>query len=258
MRGKFQFHGNGGELFSILILQFLLSILTFGIYIPWAIVKFTKYMSECTTLDGESFSFTGKGGEVFCLYFVQYLLTAITAGLYAPVASLKICEYYVSKTAYKGQNFEFDSTNACDFWILCFVQAILTGITFGLYSPWAYIKIRKNLLERTSYDGKKFDLTASGGEYFSLCLGQMILTCITLGIYFPWAIAKITNYIVNNVTYGESAKFSLDLNGGDLFSLILIHGIILTAITLGIYYCWYIVKMTEYQMSKMEIIDNSV
>lgn len=258
MKGKFQFHGNGGELFSILIVQGLLSIITLGIYIPWAMVRYYKYMTEKTTLDGKSFAFEGTGGEVFSLYFVQELLTLITAGIYAPVANLKITEYFTKNISCGKKKFEFDANNACDFWILLFVQGILMGITLGIYTPWAIVKIRKNILERTSYDGEKFDFTAKGGELFSLLLIQGILTAITLGIYSPWAMAKIYNYIIGNISYGDNAIFTLELQGGDLFSIYFLHGIILTCITLGIYYPWFIVKFSEYFMDKMEIIENHI
>ncbi|HPR18191.1 MAG TPA: DUF898 family protein [Candidatus Cloacimonadota bacterium] len=255
MHGKFQFHGRGGELFSIFIVNLLLTIITLGIYCPWAIVKIVKYFSQKTTLDGVSFDFEGQGGKLFCIYLVNYLLTAITAGLYSPVATLRINAYFTENLSYKEKKFEFDATNACDFWCLLFVQGILTAITLGIYTPWAMIKIRKNLLERTSYEGVKFSFTANGGTLFCLYLIQGILTCITLCIYFPWAVAKITNYLVSNVTYGENAKFSLQMEGGDLFSIVLLHGIILIAITLGIYYPWFLVKYNTYQMGKMEVIE---
>lgn len=255
MRGKFEFHGNGGELFSIFIINFILSVITLGIYTPWAIVKVVRYMAGKTTLDGVEFSFEGSGGDLFSLYLINMILTAITAGIYSPIATLRITEYYTKNLAYKDKKFAFDTSNLCDFWCLIFIQGILTAITFGIYTPWAMVKIRRNILERTSYDGEQFGFTAKGGDLFCLYLIQGILTIITLGIYSPWAIAKITNYIMNNTTYGENGKFNLELEGGDLFSIILLHGVIFTVITLGIYYAWYVVKVTTYQYSKMEIVD---
>ncbi len=255
MRGKFQFHGKGAELFLIFIINFLLSVITLGIYIPWAIVKVARYMAGKTTLGGAAFSFEGKGGDLFSLYLVNYILTAITAGIYGPIATLRITEYYTKNLAYKGKKFEFDTTNLCDFWCLVFIQGILCAITIGIYTPWAFVKIRRNILQRTSYDGEKFGFTANGAELFSLYLIQGILTVITLGIYSPWAIARIVNYLVNNTTYGANGRFALALQGGDLFSIILLHGVILTVITLGIYYAWFLVKFTEYEFSRMELID---
>ncbi|MCF7815200.1 MAG: DUF898 domain-containing protein [Candidatus Cloacimonetes bacterium] len=255
MRGQFQFHGKGGELFLIFLVNLLLSVITLGIYIPWAIVKIVKYMAGKTSLDGIEFSFEGSGGDLLSLYLVNYILTAITLGIYGPIANLKITEYYTKNLVYKGKNFQFDTSNLCDFWCLIFIQGILCAITLGIYTPWAMVKIRRNILERTSYDGEKFGFTAEGGELFSLYLIQGILTIITLGIYSPWAVAKIANYIMNNTTYGENGKFALELEGGELFSIIILHGIILTVITLGIYCPWYVVKFTEYEYSKMQIID---
>jgi uncharacterized membrane protein YjgN (DUF898 family) len=101
MRGAFKFNGNGGELFSIVIVNFLLSVITCGIYLPWAIVKITRYMASKTTLDGVEFSFEGSGGDLLSLYLINYIITAVTFGLYAPIANLKITEYYTKNLAYK-------------------------------------------------------------------------------------------------------------------------------------------------------------
>ncbi len=65
MQGQFRYDGKGGELFSLLFVQILLSTITFGIYSPWAIVKITKYICANLTLDGKKFEFTGEGGEFF-------------------------------------------------------------------------------------------------------------------------------------------------------------------------------------------------
>ncbi len=254
MRGKFEFDGSGGELFSLMLVQGILTVITFGIYAPWAIAAIYRYMADHSRLDGKPFEFTGKGGDIFSLYLINYILTAVTVGIYAPIAQLRIIEYFTKQIRYEGRNFEFDGGDACNFWCLLFVQNILTAITLGLYMPWAIVKITENIMQRTSYDGKQFDFKAEGGHLFSLYFINGLLTVITLGIYGPWAIAKIKNYVTNCTTYGDDTRFDLELNGAELFSIIIVHGLILCAITLGIYYPWFLVKMNKYVYSKMQMI----
>jgi uncharacterized membrane protein YjgN (DUF898 family) len=253
MKGKFKFTGEGGKLFCLLFVQGLLTCITFGIYSPWALKNILAYFADNLTLDGKKFKFSGDGGDMLSLFLIQGLLTSITAGLYAPVAALNIRKYMMEKITLDGKAFSFDGDNACDFWCLNFIQGILINITAGIYYPWAMINITKNICERTTFEGKKFGITADGGKLFSLYLGQTLLSIITFGIYTPWAIAKITNYWVSSFTYGDEDKFSMDLQGGELFSLMVVHGAILTGLTLGIYYPWYVCKMYAYQAEKTEI-----
>ncbi|KKW20184.1 MAG: Inner membrane protein, partial [Candidatus Adlerbacteria bacterium GW2011_GWC1_50_9] len=65
MKRQFKFEGKGGELFCLYFVQILLTMLTIGIYGPWACAKICAYYAGKTTLDGKSFSFTGTGGEMF-------------------------------------------------------------------------------------------------------------------------------------------------------------------------------------------------
>jgi uncharacterized membrane protein YjgN (DUF898 family) len=111
------------------------------------------------------------------------------------------------------------------------------------------------MASKTTLDGVEFSFEGSGGELFSLYLIQGILTAVTFGLYSPWAVAKIANYYMNNTTLGDNGKFTLDLQGGDLFSIVVLHGIILTVITFGLYAPWFIVKFTEYEYSRMELVD---
>ncbi|MCJ7665240.1 MAG: YjgN family protein [Actinobacteria bacterium] len=253
MKGKFKFEGNGGALFCLFFVQGILTAITLGIYYPWAMVKIIEYFAECLTLDGKKFEFGGNGGELFCLFFVNALLTGITLGIYYPFAMLKVEKYFTENISLDGKAFAFSDDNGCDFWCVLFVQCLITGVTLGIYYPWAMVKIQKYLLERTSYEGKKFSTTANGGELFCLFFVQGLLTLITLGIYYPWAMAKIMNYLISSMTYGENEKFELNLAGGKMFCLMVVQGGILVSITLGIYTPWYVVNYYKYIADNLEV-----
>lgn len=252
MKGKFKFNGTGGEIFSLMLGQGLLCLITFGIYTPWAVAKVTQYMSKSITLDDKPFEFSGTGGEFFSVLFIQYLLVMVTLGIYAPIASLKIQKFFVDNTSWNGKALQLDDSNSCDYWITVFVQQLLTMITFGIYAPWATIKISKAIMERTSWDGQKFSTTAQGGELFSLYFVQGLLVMITFGIYTAWAVCKIENYWISSITWGSN-KFKANMDGGELFSLILVHGMILTGLTCGIYSSWYQAKELEFYYGHIEI-----
>ncbi|GAB1481286.1 hypothetical protein MASR2M78_01010 [Treponema sp.] len=102
MKKQFKFEGRGGEIFSLYLVQFLLTLITLGIYAPWAYAKIYKYFATKTSLDGKPFDFTGTGGEMFSLFLVQFLLTMITFGIYGAWAFAKIVKYMLSKFTYDG------------------------------------------------------------------------------------------------------------------------------------------------------------
>ncbi|MCV5289083.1 DUF898 family protein, partial [Escherichia coli] len=77
-RHAFVFTGKGGEYFLICLVNFLLTIITLGIYGPWALVKCRRYICQHVTLKGQPFSYKGTGGAIFVsmlLIMVVYFLS---------------------------------------------------------------------------------------------------------------------------------------------------------------------------------------
>ena len=62
---KLDFHGDGSTYFGILIINWLLTAVTFGFYYPWAKAKKLQYLYNETTLNNSSFQFHGTGKEMF-------------------------------------------------------------------------------------------------------------------------------------------------------------------------------------------------
>jgi uncharacterized membrane protein YjgN (DUF898 family) len=78
-----------------------------------------------------------------------------------------------------------------EFFGVCFIQWLLTMITLGFYSPWAYCKIREWMLEKTFSEGKQLTFTGRGIDLFIIYLVQIALTIVTLGI---WALLQIPTH----------------------------------------------------------------
>ena len=62
---RFAFHGEGGSLFGIHIVNVLLTLLTLGIYYFWGKVKVRRYLYSQAEFDGDRFAFHGTGKELF-------------------------------------------------------------------------------------------------------------------------------------------------------------------------------------------------
>src|SRR5579862_8890456 len=75
---QLQFTGKGGEYFGIWIVNLLLTLVTLGIYSPWAKVRKMHYFYRNTQLAGSSFDFHGSpvrilvGRAIAIVMFSEY------------------------------------------------------------------------------------------------------------------------------------------------------------------------------------------
>ena len=65
IQNRFIFNGKGSDYFGLWIINSFLTVITIGLYYPWAKATKLKYFYSNTTLDGHSFTFNGTGNEMF-------------------------------------------------------------------------------------------------------------------------------------------------------------------------------------------------
>jgi len=106
---------------------------------------------------------------------------------------------------------------------------------------------------------KYFDFTLTG-KFFGSCgkiLVEILLTVITLGIYMPLAYLKLFKYfsertIAQKETLSLQFGYELDLKNDFLF----IWGqLLLTIVTLGIYYPWAYAKIGRRVLAKTYVAE---
>ncbi len=79
----FEFRGTViGDFFNALGAT-LLSVLTFGIAVPWAQAMRYRWVCQRTYVNGIPMRFTGSGGGLFGHYIKWWLLCVITLGIYS-------------------------------------------------------------------------------------------------------------------------------------------------------------------------------
>jgi uncharacterized membrane protein YjgN (DUF898 family) len=262
------FQGTGGELFVTFLVGYLLTLVTFGIYMPWFLCKIQSFLMSNTTLGPTKrgdlrLEFTGRGGELFVTFLVGYLLTAITIGIYAPWFIAKLIRFFADNTvatAQDGTRFRprFEATGG-ELFVTFLVGYLLTAITFGIYGPWFLCKLNKVLRQRTMILENEqlvgnFDFEGKGGELFVTFLVGYLLTIITIGIYGAWFQVKLMKFFAENtrvVYQGRLYEGAFHGTGGEFFVLNLI-GYLLTMVTIGIYMPWYMIKIWKFQFNNHE------
>ena len=175
------FDGKGGQLFGKYLLWFLLSVITLGIYLIFAVdIKFTQWKTSHTHFADEErdyeenlSDFDGKWYQLFGVNFVAGLVTVITLSFGAYWAYCYRQRWFCKHTSIDGYRLSFDGKGA-QYFGKCICWTLLTVITFGIYGFWLAVNIIKWTTKHTrceelasAYDASVMDASAPQPLYTS-------------------------------------------------------------------------------------------
>lgn len=277
---KLNFFGKGTDFFGIIVVNWLLTVITLGIYYPWAKAKVLQYIYGATSLNDDRFTFHGTGKEMFkgfikaillfvCLYGVLFLFISLKMpfiGIFVfyalflaiiPIAIHGSYRYRMSRTSWRGIRFGYRGDRN-KFLRLFFKNVLLTIITLGIYGAWATVEIRTYILSHIRMGSIKFRYKAEGGDFFLLNLKGYFLTIITLGIYSFWWQKELFDFYVNNL-YMEKDEQRIRMKstatGGDFFALIVVN-MLLLIFTLGLGYAWVVMRTFNFIVQNVQLEGN--
>ena len=101
--GRFHFDGGAGTYLGTGILAALITICTFGICFPYALVVLERWRAKHTYIDGRRLLFSGTGMGLFGLWIKWLFLCFITFGIYSFWVAPRIQQW-------KVENTDFDPT----------------------------------------------------------------------------------------------------------------------------------------------------
>lgn len=284
-RKRFSFTGQGGDLFAVLIVNWLLTFITLGLYYPWAKARRLQYMYEHSELDSHPFHFHGTGKEMFkgfikaVLLFVviyavffgllmtQELAAMIIGYLFFFVSFIGLIpliihgsyRYRMSRSSWRGIHFGYRG-KLKELYAICIRDGLLTLITFGIYGAWFQMNLRNYVIGHIRFGNSQFEYKGDGLDFFLMNLKGYFLTLFTLGIYGFWWQRDIFNYYVNNLSWqfpeGRRIQFSSTATGGGFFGL-LVGNFFLVVLTLGIGLAWAHVRMMRYIMANVEMVGDA-
>ncbi len=261
------FHGSGGTLLGIHIVNVLLLLVTLGVYYFWAKTRVRRYLFSETEFEGDRFAYHGTGKELllgFLKAFLVFLLPMIALGIirdwpgvnaniktvagsllfvlffiFTPVAMVGARRYRLSRTSWRGIRFTF--RGKVWHFILIFVKgSFLSGLTFTLYYPF-YLTHRQAFMVSHSYFGtERFEFSGRGRDLFGNYLLALLLTLPTLGLCWFWFVARKRRFFWNHTRLGP-ARFRSTVTGGSLLGLYLVNALLLVG-TLGLAWPWVRVR----------------
>lgn len=272
------FHGSAGTLFGIHLKNFLLTIITLGIYAFWGKADVRKYVYGQLALAGDRFAFEGTGGEMLrgWLKAMGLIILAVVAGilvttfvneilgtvvLYAgmtvgffPLALVGSRRYRLNRTTWRGVRFGFTG-EVGEFVGVYLPGLLLTVVTLGLYSPIYHANVRRYLVDKSRFGNTSFTFTGNGKDLFGRFLLAILLTPFTLGLYWFWFNAYRHRYYWAHTNFA-GATFRSEVTGESLLALQLTNAL-LVFFTLGIAYPWAQVRSINYQCANLTLVGDA-
>jgi len=274
---RLSFHGSGGTLFGIYVVNILLTIATFGIYRFWGRVKVRRFLMSQTSFEGDRFAYHGTGKELLLgfvkallfvglpisalslaarlsgdrtIHIVTQIFTSLLVFLFIPIAVVGARRYRLSRTSWRGIRFSFRGP-VWAFVRLFILGSILSTLTLTLYYPFFQTR-RQGFLIANSYFGRRpFRFDGRGRELFGAYAVALLLLVPTLGIYFFWFNARKTRYFWER-TYFETARFRSTMTGGRLMGQTLTNWGLLI-VTLGLAWPWVLARRARFEFANLSV-----
>ena len=286
----FDFRGDGLEYFKVWIVNILLTIITLGIYSPWAHVRNNRYFYSNLFLDGHNFRYLAeplkilKGRVIAVTVFIAYTLIVqanLIAGLVLTVLLIFVIPFFLNMslaferrmTAYKNIQFRFKASYGEAFMAI-YIWPLLGMLTMGILYPLAMLKMHQYVVRNSAYGTTKFEFNATYGDY-----GKILLTMLGVGIMLGLPAWGITLYMpdlaiispiimavayfglivyfmvaMNKLVFSNltlgNHGYELHISMAGLAQVILIN-VALTILTVGLYLPAAKVRMTKYFANNM-------
>lgn len=254
-----KFTGTGMEMALLMLKNLFLTIITLGIYRPWATTNMRRYVWGHMTFLGDRASYTGTGKELFLgwiklfgIFFVMYIAVIILSKLFpfAGILVLPVYFYIFALATYSGLRYRMSRTLwrqirfgveknrelSKQYLKMFFIGALLSMITLGIYTPWFLTNKRKFLTDRSRFGSVHFSYDGVGGEYAGIYFLGLLLSIITLGIYTPWWTRGLLEYRWTHTMF-QGKRFGFSLTGGQIF-LYFIAAFFITLLTFGLATPW--------------------
>lgn len=186
------FHGTGGTLLGMHIVNTCLTIVTLGCYHFWGKAKIRRYLFSQTAFAGDRFAYHGTGKELYQGFLKAMLVFGI------PYFSLGAAQTFLTLPR----------------WIDLLSQA-LAGLVLFLYVPVAIVNARRYRCARTSWRGIRFSFRGRTLEFLQLYLRGWFFTILTLGTYYPYLQTQRQAFLHSHTYFGNQ-RFQFTGHGSGL------------------------------------------
>jgi len=274
---RLTFHGSGGTLFGIYVVNILLTIATLGFYRFWGRTKIRRFMLSQTSFEGDRFAYHGTGKELLlgfvkAVLFVGMPITAMNAAArfthdirmviagqiltyvlvfaFVPLAMVGARRYRLSRISWRGIRFSFRG-RAWTFVRIFVLSSLLSVLTLTLYYPFFQARQQAFMVSNSHFGRRPFRFDGRGRDLFGAYVVALLLFLPTLGMYTFWFNARMTRYFWAH-THFETARFRSTMTGGALFLQTLVNTILLI-VSLGLAWPWVLIRRTRFEFAYLTV-----
>lgn len=266
------YDGKVGELYSIFLLNILLTLLTLGIFRFWAITRYRRYFWSHASFQNERFAYTGTGGELFvgfllaglALLGIGVVAAVLSAGAYylwPPLALLPLVSLYgfivalAAGAVFSAQRYRLSRTQWCGIRGAMTGSMLAYGVRSALYgvlalatllqmAPWVQIRLTERRINASSFGNAQFSFRGSARRVYL----PFLLTCIGIAVLFAAVLAGAYGlmqaiapgvFAAHSVAPGWINPAEAARIGQLVIGVAVIAGVLLSTLS-SIVSCWYV------------------
>src|SRR5262249_470343 len=151
---RLTFHGSGGTLLGLHIVNVLFILLTLGVYYCWAKTRIRRYLFSEAAFEGDRFAYHGTGKEL-----LQGFLQAFVVFLLPPTVVLMIVDRLDVDVGLKSA-------------AATLINLLVLG---GIFTPVALVGSRRYRLSRTSWRGIRFSFRGPARRFIPIFIKGNLL-----------------------------------------------------------------------------------
>jgi uncharacterized membrane protein YjgN (DUF898 family) len=275
VRRTFSFHGRGGTLLGVTIVNVCLTLATLGVYSFWAKVRVRRYLLSQTEVERDRFAYHGTGQELFRGFLTALvvfilpmvllqlgatlaqdpavataaaLLTAVVFVVFVPVAMVGARRYRLSRTSWRAVRFGFDGGVRA--YLKIFLKGtVFTALTLGLYYPFFHARSHAFMVTHSRFGHRAFRFDGAPRGTFRPFVIAALLFLPTLALSWVWYLAWRRRHYWGHTTF-ERARFRCTVTGGQLLALLGVNAILLL-VTLGLALPWVRVRNARFTLGTL-------
>jgi len=206
-----KFEGSGSEYFSIWIVNILLTIVTLGLYYPWAKVRNRRYFYANSTLDNRNFEYHATGMQLFLAFVVAMMLLIAYIALerISPQFSIAMVGILFLATPWiiwRSMMFRMRMSSFSN------VRFSFAGSLSKSYKVFMILPILLLLAFVVMVAIAGFAISSNAAINSPITIGLFALISISFFLYvFSFLKKKSTEYMFNGLRYGQG-EFYTDIN----------------------------------------------
>ena len=176
-----RFTGDAREYFGIWIVNFLISVVTFGIYSAWAKVRNKQYFLGNTTIDARPFEYHATGRQILIgramvlaglaiLWAISWLFPSAAGAVVFSVVAVPFLinrglRFNAAMTSWSGVRFRFEADERRALFVLG-IYPVLALFTLYLAFPYVARAAKRYVIGNHLLGGHRFSFASSIGPFY--------------------------------------------------------------------------------------------